>query len=137
MDDDRRAVAAEPAEVLVDQVSGLNRFGSRRLPAGSGERGFHARREEAEPDRKDKPCRDDDHEVRSRPAAQPPDWADVQPAVCRARYRSSHRGRAPGVKLERTIVLSAGSILRPVVLTCQDMAADSTASRTRTTRRRR
>ena len=78
VDDDQRAVAAQPGEVGVDQPARVNGLGTRRLPTGSGQRGLGPWREEPETQRDDDPCRDDDAEMCRRPAAEP---SEVGPTV--------------------------------------------------------
>jgi len=82
---DHQPVAAEPVEVLLDQLPRLNRLGVGRLPTRSRQRLLRARREDAETHGDNDPSRHDGAEVRGGPAAEPPDWSD-----CRVRLRGGH-----------------------------------------------
>jgi hypothetical protein len=77
MDDDHQAVAAEPLEVLVDQIAGLDRLRAGGLPAGTGQRMLDLRREHAEADGEHDPADEDRAEVGGGAVTEPPDGPEL------------------------------------------------------------
>src|SRR6185312_7892370 len=92
-----QAVAREPVEVLVYQMTGLHRLRPGRLPAGAGQRLLHTRGKHAEADCHHDPGGDHHAEVRGGPVTEAPDR--TEPA-----HRSTHE-RTPNT---RPMTIDAG-----------------------------